>query len=173
MKHIIRTIVIVMLLGVMAAPDASAQLRKGEKSLGPRIAFVSENTSVLAGLSFQYSFSRHVRIAPEVACIFRHHDRDAFLFDLNVHMPFGIGSDKVVLYPLAGLGYSSWAHHISGAEYNQQKDVTTHDSRFGANFGAGFELRCSRTLKLSLEARYLLIKTYSHAQVGLGIAYIF
>ena len=38
MKHIIRTIVIVMLLGVLAAPDASAQLRKGEKSLGPRSA---------------------------------------------------------------------------------------------------------------------------------------
>lgn len=152
---------------------SSAQMQRGEKSLGPKIGYVSDNQSLMAGLVFQYTFSKYVRISPEVSCVFRHKNRDAFMADINVHIPFGLETGKVVLYPLAGINYSSWAYHYSGDEFRNTKDVTTHDNKFGMNFGAGFELRCSNTLKLSLEAKYLLIKSYSHAQVGLGIAYIF
>lgn len=158
---------------VLTALTSAAQMRRGEKSLGPKIGYVSENKSFLAGLVFQYTFSKHVRIAPEISCAFRNDNRDAFMADLNIHIPFGIDTGKVVLYPLAGLNYSSWAYHYSDEEFQSKKDVTTHDNKLGLNMGAGMELRCSESLKLSLEAKYLLIKSYSHAQISLGIAYMF
>ena len=55
--------------------DASAELRRGEKSFGPRIGYCGANSSVMAGLTFQYSLSRVVRLAPEADVVFRNNDK--------------------------------------------------------------------------------------------------
>lgn len=150
---------------------AQAQLTPGEKSLGPKLGYVSENSSCVAGLVFQYNFTSHLRLVPEISCVFRNKGQDALLIDLNAHVPFGVGSQKAWLYPLAGLSFNSWATH--GIETLNDDDVTTHTNRFGVNVGAGFELRCSDSMKLNLEAKYTLIKSYSATYVTAGISYIF
>jgi len=156
----------------MAAMPAQAIINKGEKSLGPKIGYASRNSSAVAGLVFQYTFSQHLRIAPEIGCVFRHKNQDAFLADINFHVPFGLlDTDKVALYPLAGLAFNSWALH--GHDSVEDVDVTSHVNRFGLNLGAGFDLRCSSTLKLNLEAKYTLVKSYSSAYITLGISYVF
>ena len=86
-------------------------------------------------------------------------------------MPFGVGSDRAWLYPLAGLAFNSWSTH--GVVTADDDDVTTHVNRFGLNAGAGFELRCSETLKINIEAKYTLVKSYSAAYVTAGISYVF
>lgn len=164
--------VIVAVIMAMS-PSTAAQAVKGEKSVGPRIGYISENNSATAGLFFQYAFSSHFRLAPEIGYVFRHDRKDAFMFDINAHFPFGFTGEKVAFYPLAGLNYSSWNCHFDREEFDKIKDVSTRKSRFGMNFGAGFDLRCSETLKLSLEAKYLLIKEFSCAQIGVGISYVF
>ena len=98
---------------------------------------------------------------------------DAFTFDINAHIPFGFTGEKVAFYPLAGLNYSSWNTHFIPQDMIEGDDVSSRTSRFGLNMGAGFELRCSATLKLTLEAKYCLIKDYSSAMIAAGISFVF
>ena len=93
--------------------------------------------------------------------------------DLTVHTPSPSPGEKAALYPLAGLNYSSWNYSTPKELFDEMDDVSTRTSRFGLNLGAGFELRCSRTLKLGLEAKYTLIKRFSGANVSAMICYIF
>ncbi|MCM1067974.1 MAG: outer membrane beta-barrel protein [Muribaculaceae bacterium] len=163
----IMLIAIVSLLGL----NANAQTpERGRASLGPKVGFVSRNVSATAGITFEYSFSKHVRIAPEVGVIFRHKDLDGFAADVNVHFPIDM-SAKAAFYPLVGVGFTSWGRHREDAEGG--KDVTSHISAFGINAGAGFEYYCTSSLKLSLEARYTLMKHYPTAYVTAGIAFVF
>ena len=160
-------------LAVLTSLGASAQMVRGEKSLGPKLGYVSHNKSAVAGLVFQYALSSKFRLSPEIGCAFRHHNEDALLVDLNLHMPFNIGAGNMVaLYPLAGLAFHSWATHMVAPELDEA-DVTTHINRFGANLGAGFDLRCSSTLKVNIEAKYTFIKSYSSVVLTAGICYVF
>lgn len=155
---------------VLASPSASAELRRGLKSFGPRAGYVSRNSSVSAALEFQVATAAHVRLAPEATVVFRHRDRDALGLALNVQFPFEV-APKFVVYPLVGAQYMSWGRHELDPE--TEKDVTTHANRFGGNVGAGLEYCCNPTLKLSLEGRYTVLSAYSTAVVSAGISYVF
>lgn len=172
----LKLIVSVSLIAVMSLAcgfSANAQIVKGEKSVGPKIGYASKNESAVAGLVFQYAFSDHFRVAPEIAYIFRHKNMDAFVFDFNAHVPFGFTGEKVAFYPLAGLNYSSWSRHYRQEDIIANDDVTTRTARFGLNLGAGFDLRCSETLKLSLEAKYGLVKGFTTVTITAGISFVF
>lgn len=171
-KLAIRLAVTLSLLFASTSPIYS-QAVKGEKSVGPKLGYVSKNQSAMAGLFFQYTFSSHFRLSPEIGYTFRHNDKDAFTFDLNAHIPFGFTGERVTFYPLAGLNYSSWNTHFTREEYDKIDDVSTRKSRFGVNMGAGFELRCNESLKLNLEAKYTLIKQFSSFNMSAGISFIF
>ena len=159
-----------MLLTPLAA---SAQFERGEKCVGAKLGYVDKNNSASMGLVFQYSFSRHLRVAPEIGCVFKHKNMDAFTIDFNFHTPFTFTGEKAALYPLAGLNYSSWNRTMPRELVDEIDDITTRTSRFGLNLGAGFELRCSRTLKLGNEAKYTLIKSYSGASLAAMVCYVF
>ncbi len=120
---------------------------------------------------FQYSFSRHVRIAPEASIVFRHKNLDALMVDIDMQFPLQLESDRMAFYPILGLDFTSWnRHHV---QEGSKKDVSNHVNRFGANAGAGFEIRCTPTLKVFLEAKYTLVKTYPGATLAAGLAYVF
>lgn len=163
---------LLVLFIMLGSLGASAQLIKGEKSLGVKLGYVSENHSAVGNLAFQYNMSSRLRIAPEIGCAFRNQDKDALLIDVNLHAPFSLAeSNRVLLYPLAGLSFNSWTgHHKSLID---DADVSSHTNRFGVNLGAGFDLRCSESLRLSIEAKYTLIKSYSAAYITAGISYLF
>lgn len=165
-----KKLLIIAAVAALSLP-ASAQMVRGEREFGPKLGYISHNKSALAGLVFRYATSSHLRISPEIGCAFRHHNQEALLIDLNLHFPFGVGGEKVALYPLAGLAFNSWSTHMVDAQ--DAVDVTTHFNRFGANLGAGFDLRCSSTLKLNIEAKYVLVKSYSSAVISAGISYVF
>lgn len=173
LKLILIRLTAVIALAAACGLTAQAQIVKGEKSVGPKLGYVSKNQSAVAGLVFQYAFSNHFRLAPELGYVFRHKDMDAFTFDINAHVPFGFTGEKVAFYPLAGLNYSSWSRHFKEEDMMEIKDVSTRTARFGLNLGAGFDLRCSETLKLSFEAKYLLIKGFTTVAVTAGISYVF
>lgn len=159
-------------VAALAALAASAQMKAGEKYFGPRLGYVSENRSVVAGLTFQTSVTDHIRLAPEIGCAFRNHGEDALLIDFNVHVPFGMSrSGKVDLYPLAGLAFNSWSLH--GMKNEEGDDVTNHVNRLGLNLGAGFDFRITGSLKMNFEAKYTLVKKYSAAYVTVGLGYMF
>ena len=164
----------ILLAFISLAIPQNASAQKGEKTFGVKTGFISRNTSALAGLYFQYSFSDHFRLAPDAEVAFRHKDRDAFIFDIDCHFPFSFAQGgKTALYPLAGITYASWNRHQSKEETDADNDVSTRKSSLGMNLGAGFELKASPTLKLALEARYSLVKANSSLQLALSIGYIF
>ena len=162
---------VALLLILICSSAASALPRKGEKSFGPRAGYVTRNNSALAGLSFDYAFSRHFRVAPSIGIFFRHEDLDALNIDIDAHFPIGRDGSRWTFYPLAGIGYQSWVRH----ELDEQThdDVTTHSNCLGLNAGAGIDLRCNGNLKLGLEAKYTLIRHYPGAQLAARIAYTF
>lgn len=162
-----------LLLAVLLAlaVPARAQYSKGVKSFGPRVGYVSRNTSACAGLEFQIALSSRVRLAPEALIVFRNNDRDALMVGCDVQFPLPFAGGKAAFYPLVGLEYMSWSLH--NTDHELDKDVTTHSNRFGPNAGVGIELNCTSSLKLSVEARYTLVEKYSTAVVSAGIAYLF
>ncbi len=150
-------------------PDA-AHARRGEASVGVVGGYTTKNDSPLAGIFFQYSFSDHFRIAPDLGCVFRNKGLDNLFFDANVHFPFAIAG-RTELYPLAGFSYTSWdRHYISDADLD---DVSTRVGRVGLNLGAGIDVRATRTLRLRFEAVYTLNDGYSTFSPVIGIGYTF
>lgn len=165
-------ILCIAVVACLTTNDAQAAER-GEKSFGVRTGYVSRNKSMDAGLFFQYAFSSHFRLEPSADIVFRHDDRDAFMIDLNAQVPFSFSNSNFDLYPFAGVNYSSWNRHFPDDMSNFNDDVSTRTNRFGLNFGAGFDLRVSSSLKLNLQAGYTLVKANSALRILVGIAYVF
>lgn len=165
----LKTIVVICLMAVSAifTPSAAA----GESSFGPHIGYVSRNESAIAGVTFQYSFSQHVRIAPSADIIFRHRDKDGLMVNIDMQFPYSLTGTRVAFYPLIGVNYTSWGLHDH--DFDHAKDVTTHLNRLGFNAGAGLDIRCTSSLKLGLEARYTLMHRYPTAAVLASIAFVF
>lgn len=164
----------------MTVPDAEAQMAKGEKSFGPFVGYASKNESAVAGVQFQYAFSNHFRIAPDLGYVFRHQNLDALVLDLNALFPFTFTGERVALYPYAGLALRSWNPHNvdfpvgSGyKEFGNPADISTRKTKFGANVGAGFEMRLTPAMKLSVEAGYAIIKDFGCTRVIASLAYVF
>lgn len=167
-------ILIVSSLTLLPIAATNIHAAKGEKTFGVKTGYVSRNKSALAGITFQCGISDHFRLAPSAECIFRHDDRDALQIDLDAHFPFSFTGERAALYPIAGINYSSWNRHSTEIDDDQEsKDVSTRSGYLGLNAGCGFEFKASSTLKLSLEARYSLVKSNSSVQISVGIGYMF
>ncbi len=163
--------VLLMSIIVFAAFSAAGRTPRGETTFGPKVGYVSRNNSMCAGIVFQYSPSSVIRLSPEVGINFRHKNLDALTADVNVHFPFAVAGEKASVYPLVGVGYTSWGRHDQDPETTD--DVTSHTGVFCVNMGAGAEVRCTQSLKLSLEARYSLMRHLPTAYVTAGIAFVF
>jgi opacity protein-like surface antigen len=150
----------------------SAMASDHEKTFGVKTGYVSRNQSAVAGLFFQYSFTDHFRISPEVNVAFRSEQRDGFLFDVNAHFPLK-KSGIAEYYPLAGLNYSSWSLHSTYADEIQSKDVTNRTSRLGINLGGGMNLKMSSTLSVKIEVAYTMVQSNSAFRATVGIGYSF
>lgn len=160
-----------MALLIMLAPLRAAAAGH-EKTFGIKTGYISRNQSAEAGLFFQYSFSNHFRLAPEVNVAFRNQNMDAFLVDINCHFPLA-KSGMAEFYPLAGVNYSSWSRHLSYDEQIESKDVSRRTTHFGINWGGGMDLKLTSTLKLKIEAEYSMVKANSAFRATVGIGYSF
>lgn len=165
-------ILLIAFVACLMTNDAQAAER-GQKAFGVHTGYVSRNKSMDAGLFFQYTFSSHFRLEPSADIVFRHDDRDAYMIDLNAQIPFSFSNSNFDLYPFAGLNFSSWNRHFPDNTSNFNDDVSTRANRFGLNFGAGFDLKVSNSMKLNLQAGYTLVKANSALRILAGIAYIF
>lgn len=164
----------VLILGIIMAffaIGASAQVERGEKMLGVRAGYATENRSAVAGISFRYAVSPWVRIVPEVGCVFRNHNKDAFLVELNAQVPFTFGTKTVDLYPVAGFAYNSWSTHYK--DFENGNDVSSRLNRIGANLGAGFDMKLGSALNLGIEAKYTFVKTFTSLYLTASISYVF
>ncbi len=153
----------------------SATATAGEKSFGVRGGYITRNSAPIAGLWFEYSFSDHLRLSPNIDYHFRHNNTDALAINCNMQFPFSLALyRKVQAYPFAGINYTSWNyHHDTVVSRDLSDDVTSRLNRFGINAGAGLEFRVSSTMKISLEAKATFIKSYTSGCFTLGLGYCF
>ncbi len=162
-------VVAIVLLSAFCPLGSHAQ--KGEATVGLIGGFTTKNSSPAAGLFFEYGFSNHVMVAPQLGCVFRNKGLDNFFFDFNMLFPFNLRNSIVSLYPLAGLSYTSWDnHHLSDS---QTDDVSTRKSRLGLNLGAGLGIRATKTFKVKIDLIYTLNKGYCTFSPLVGIGYTF
>lgn len=139
----------------------ASSLNKGEMTLGVKGGYASFNHSGTAGVFFQYTFAPHVRLSPEISCVFRNRDRSALAVSADMHFPFRMARGFNI-YPLAGLTFNAW-------NYSNRSNML----RFGADVGAGLELYLTGNLKLNLQGKYSFMKDTSGAFASLGVGYVF
>lgn len=161
----------ILTLIIIAGSALTASAQKGESTFGVQTGYTSTNNSAIVGLFYQYGLSDVVRISPELGFVVRHQGHDAFTADVNVHFPLNMGLKSIELYPLTGVNFSSWTYHKSVID--EIKDVSTRRNRLGLNFGAGWQLRVSESIKLKIEAKYVLTSHYSTFTIDAGVGYVF
>lgn len=147
--------------GTTLLPATATAAAKGEKTLGVAGGYASYNNGGQANVYFQYSFSSHVRLAPEIGYVFRNEHKSAFECSVDVHFPFRLARGFNV-YPLTGLTLNNWT-------YEHGKHLT----RGGFDFGAGFDLYMTSSLKLNLQGKYSLMNDTSGCFLQMGIGYVF
>ena len=175
MKTLINTLrvllpALLLAISVQASAQASAQVERGQKSFGPKAGYITRNTAPMAGLTFDYAFSRHFRIAPSIGLAFRNRNRDALLFDIDMHFPIPTWWTSN-FYPLIGVAYNSWVSHDIEPETND--DVSAHENSLGFNAGAGWEIQLAESLRLGLESKWSVIRHNPNGQFTLRLAYVF
>lgn len=164
-KLIITAIAIALIFGI--AQSACA----GEKSIGLRGGYSTRHSTPVAGLVFQYQFSKHFEVSPSIDYFIRNKGADALALNADVHFPFAIApASRTGIYPLAGINYTSWNHHIGAIDTD---DVSTRLNRLGLNLGGGLRLYATPTLKLSLEAKATILKQCTTGTFTLSIGYVF
>lgn len=136
-----------------------------EKSVGLRGGYTTRNETGIAGLYFQYRFIDKFRLAANIDYAFSHKNVDAYLFNIDGHVPFNI-APRFELYPLAGFTFATFNHHNSD-------DSSSRTNRFGANVGAGAAFRVTPSLRLGFEAKYQYVKHFSAGVFAVSIGYIF
>lgn len=162
-RHLpLRLFVVVAIALVLNSVLIPVYSQRGEKTVGVAAGYSTYNQSGFANLYFQYSFAQHVRISPEIGYAFPKDGTSGFEASIDMHFPFkiyrGIG-----VYPLAGVTYNNWSFK------NSPKNL----SRFGADFGAGFDFYFTSRFKLSVQGKYSLVKTAGGGFVNIGFGYVF
>lgn len=157
---------IIICLSVVFSNNIFAQ--RGEKAMGIMGGFNTQNTSGVAGIYFQYRFSKYFRLSPDFQYSFQHNGIKSFAFNGNAHFPLALDT-KLNFYPLVGITYQSWSNNQNKNEGERSETF----NRFGGNVGAGFEYMATPTLKISVEGKYSLIKSYPSAVFTLGLGYLF
>lgn len=165
MKHL-KGIAVVMLLaiGLMTAIPVHA-FGKGEKSLGLLGGWASYNSGGYVGVEFQWEFANHFRLNPEIGYVFENNDKSGIFINADMQFPFRMAKGFGI-YPLVGATFNNWALTRPDGGKDQS-------SRFGANFGLGFDLYFTSYLKISAEGKYSLMNNTSGFFVGASVAYIF
>ncbi len=171
-----KRIILLLLIVVSVVIPASAQMEKGMKSLGVKAGYATINRSGIAGLQFEYAFSRHFVLAPGIDYVFRNDNLDGMLFNLDYHGPWTIDkSGRLNVYHILGINYGSWSTHAMSSETadGNDDDVTTRYSHVGIDFGLGLSYFVKPTMKLTFEGKFNWLKHHNTGLFYLGVAYVF
>ena len=153
--------IVVLCVAAVSGAAYGAPPVRGEKTLGISGGYATFNNCAYTDIFFQYTFVPHVRLSADVAYVFRNERKSAFEISADMHFPFRIVSG-LQIYPLLGVTFNNWNYQKEGNIY-----------RFGADFGAGFDLYMTDFLKLTLQGKYSWLKSASGAYFGVGIGYVF
>lgn len=160
-KLVKKVSIISVCMAALLFSSQPAMAQRGEKTLGIKGGYSTYNDGGVASVYFQYTFAPHFRIAPEIGYIFRNNGVSGFEFSADMHFPFRVARGFNV-YPLVGVTFNNWDWQYGGDA-----------SRFGFDFGGGFDIYMTSNLKLSLQGKYSMMNDTGGGFFDMGIGYVF
>ncbi|WP_237702575.1 outer membrane protein [Bizionia argentinensis] len=119
----------------------------------------------------QFNITNEIAISPGFTYFFGTavygFNQNMIAVDVNGHYFFDIMDDKLKIYPLVGLNFSSYKTGYSNY-YFQTSEVS--NSTFGANIGAGAQYKFTEKLSVYLEPKYVASE-FGQVIVNAGILY--
>ena len=172
MKKIL-ALVCTALLGITAG---MAQVNKGDVAAGINLNYGSKIENLGLGAKFQYTIIDHLRAEVGFNYFFKKNFQSMWDANLNAHYLINVYQDKLYLYPIVGLNFSSLSFDEKGAakEFGPQAGNAHDDiNRFGMNLGAGAEYRITENIGIALEYRHTILKDIDQGVFTIGANYKF
>jgi len=162
-KRIIQTLMVAVIT-VFATSSVYAQ-EKGEMAVGGGLSVATgdDYTNFGLGAKFQWNPIDNLRLEPSFNYFFKKDYNTVWDFSANVHYLFP-ATDRVTLYPLAGLGLQNVGVDIMGFS-DSETDVAF-------NVGGGVDLKITENWIGNFEFKYK-ISDANRAVFSLGVAYKF
>lgn len=167
-NRIIKTIMVSAIV-IFTASSVSAQ-QKGEMAIGGGLSVATgdDYTNFGIGAKFQWNPIDNLRLEPSFNYFFKKDYVTMWDLSANVHYLFPV-SDKVTLYPLAGLGIQNADLDLSDWGL---KSWDISDTHFAFNVGAGADFALSENWILNFEFKYK-VADLNRAVFSLGVAHKF
>lgn len=173
MKRGIRIAILLASLLCIFLP-ARAEITRGQKTFGVTAGYVTKNHTMSAGLQFEYAFSRRFVLAPSVDYLFRNHNKDGLMINIDYHGPWQLGhSGKWYLFHIVGVNYASYTYHRNRHDEIVSDDSNERINKVGLNIGAGVAYYVTPTLRLQFQGKFNWIKYNNTGLFNLGISYVF
>ena len=174
-KLVVLTVCLVAFCANSFAQSLSGE--KGVSSVGVIAGHAISSKAPTIGVDFRYNIMDKVRLAPSVLYTFKNDYRNALYVNADAHYLSRI-TDKITMYPLAGVGVSLWKQEsfiINNLEDLLDKDGSDTKVRVGLNLGFGGEMRLTQDIIVGAEFRYNLTdeRFYDQAMILVRAAYYF
>lgn len=166
-----------LIISFISIYTISAQDQTGKFSLAGNLNYGTKIESLGIGLRGQYGFMENIRGSLEYKYYIDRHNTSAWGISADAHYVFGV-SDKVSLYPIAGLTFSRWTTdfgRINGIDIGELIEGKTKysNNRLGFNIGFAGQIALSNNTFLQIEAKEALIKDYTQFVISVGFMYQF
>lgn len=138
---------------------------KGDISAGVHINYGNLTESLGFGIRGQYTFFDNFRGELAVNYFTKHKGWKAWDINLNAQYLIGLWSDKLFIYPMAGLNYTMATHKDD--YYNDE------ENHVGLNLGAGADYSITERVDIFLEYRHTIERKIDQGVFTLGATYRF
>ena len=149
---------------------ASAQ--KGEQNIGAHVLYGTDASNIGLGVKYQNNITDAIRLEAVGDYYLK---TDGFsMFDVNVngHYLFPL-SDKVTVYPLVGINYTSWKQEaLIDNDDDDDEDWSFKKSGIGINIGGGIQYKLTDKIRIGAELKYQTISgSLNTVVIGAGVAF--
>ncbi|QRM90992.1 outer membrane beta-barrel protein [Lacinutrix sp. WUR7] len=163
-----KNIVFLFTLFFLFATQIQAQI-----SIGGGLGYNEKISGPGFTLKGVFTITDNIAISPSASYFFGNqvygYKRSLLAGDVNAHYYFNILENKLKVYPVAGINFSSYK--TGNSYYNDLFDYETKqvtDNALGANIGAGATYQFTEKLKVYLEPKFV-ISDYSQVVINAGV----
>jgi outer membrane protein X len=181
MTSIFRKAAILAIVATMGV--AAFAQEKGSMAIGGNLLIAGDETTLAGvGAKFQYNITNPIRLEGSFSYFFPKKDEmrimgisvetSLSMLDFNVNGHYLIPlTDRVTVYPLAGLGMVSMK--MKGNALGGLVNETVSENNFGVNLGGGIDFKISDAIIFNVEAKYKLIQDGGIYFASAGLAFMF
>ena len=127
----------------------TAVAQQGDMAVGGNLVFGTGNSNLGIGAKFQYNVTNPLRLEGSFTYFPKKDYVTMWDLSANAHWLFPV-ADRVIVYPLAGLGYISSGASIGDSDFL----VSVSYTELNLNLGGGVDFLLSDNLALNAELKF-------------------